>query len=218
MPIFSLTAAAVAPFRTWRADARRAWLSLAGVLSAAVLVTGCATTKAAALVDGPPLAVPQAPERVVVPAEEEPLASTSVGQDPPLASVPRVVQPPPPTRPRTTRNEGEARADAPQATATTATASPTPGPATEGKPELRVVTASAQVAADQQAVHTLLERADTDRKKVEQLKLSSTESTNLRESRRFSAAASKALKEGNLKVALTAAEKAAQLAAALAAR
>ena len=216
MPIFPLTAPAVVPFRTWRAEARRAWLSLAGVLSAAVLVTGCATTKAAALVDGPPLAVPQAPERVVVPAEEEPLAATSV--DTPLASVPRVVQPPPPTRPRTTRNEGEARADAPQATATTATASPTPGPAAEGKPELRVVTASAQVAADQQAVHTLLEQADTDRKKVEQLKLSSTETTNLRERRRFSAAASKALKEGNLKVARTAAEKAAQLAAALAAR
>ena len=220
MADFPLTATVDAPFRTCRPGARSAWLSLAAVVTSAVLLTGCATTKAATNVEGPPLAVPPAPERVVVPAEEEPLASSTVGPDTPLASVPRVSQQPPAVsaRPRTNRTDGDARTDAAQAAASPAAAPPVPGPTAEGRPELRAVPASAQVAADQKRVQELLNKADADRKKVEQLKLSTTESNNLRESKRFSDSANEALKQGNLVFAFAAAQKAAELAAALAAR
>jgi hypothetical protein len=215
MPSFSMIATVDAFCRTCGAASRGVRLSLGAILAVATLLPGCASTKAATMVEGPPLAVPKAPERVVVPAEEEPLAATSVGPDTPVASVPRVQPSPLPTRRPATRTEGDTRTDATQGATNSATAL---GPAADAKPELRMVPTSAQAVADEGRVRELLSKAEADRKKVEQLRLSQTETNNLGESKRFSERAVKALQEGNVPFAKNLAEKAAELAAALAAR
>ena len=195
---------------------RHVWMSLAAVLSAAVMLTGCATTKAATVIDAPALAVPQAPERVLEPAEQEPLAATPVGPDTPVASVPRVQQQPTPSaaRPRTTRTDGDARSEAAQPASSTVVQNP--GSTTEANRQLRVVPSSAEMAADQQNVQNLLNKVDADLKKVDPSKLSSNDAANFKESKRLSELAAEKLRERNVNIALVAVQKAAELAATLA--
>jgi hypothetical protein len=206
---------------TTRADAsvRRAWLPVAAVsaaLSAAVLLTGCASTRAATVLEAPPLAVPPAPERVVVPAEKEPLAATPVGPDTPVASVPRVQPSPLPARARTGRSEGDARTDATQPPS--AAVAQNPGSTPDATRQLRVVPSSAEMAADQQNVQNLLNKVEADLKKVDTSKLSSNDAANFKESKRFLEQAVENLKKRNVNFALVNAQKAADLAATLANR
>ena len=199
-------------FGRLRVEVRRAGV-LAVVLSAATMLTGCATTKAATVVEAPPLAVPRAPERVVVPAEQEPLAATAVGLDTPLASVPRV-QPPPQTqttRPRSNRTEADAKGDAAQPSST---AAQTAGSVPDATRQLRVPS-SAEAGSDYQRVLNLINKVDADLRKVDPTKLSQNDAQNFRESRRFWEQASAKLKERNVSFASVAAEKAADLAATL---
>jgi len=218
VPVTAIPAAS--PRSAGATFARRACISLAAALSAAVMLTGCATTKAATVIDAPPLAVPRAPERVLVPAEQEPLSATAVGPDTPVASVPRVQQqqpPPSPARPRTARTDGDARSDAAAQPPSSAATQP-PGNPSDANRQLRVVPSSAEMAADQQNVQNLLKQVDADLKKVDPSKLSSNGAANFQESKRFSLQAAEKLKEGNVNLALVAAQKAAELAATLANR
>src|SRR5688572_9727721 len=136
MRIMPVIGAVRTSFRWWRADVRGAAVSLAVALSSTAMLTGCATTKAATVIDAPPLAVPQAPERVLVPAEQDPLAATAVGLDAPVASVPRV-QPSMPARNRVNRPEADSRSDAAQPL--TSTVAQTSGSAPDTSRQVRVI-------------------------------------------------------------------------------
>jgi len=201
------------------ASLRGACISLAAALSAAVMLTGCATTKAATVIDAPALAVPQAPERVLVPAEQEPLSATAVGPDTPVASVPRVQQPPPVStgRPRTARTEGDVRSDA-AAQPASSTVVQNPNGTPEANRQLRVLPSSSETPVDQQNVQNLINKVDADLKKVDSSKLSSNDAANFRDSRRFLEQAGENLRKRNVDFALVAAQKAAELAATLANR
>ena len=197
----------------WRTCAGRIWMPGLAMIVTSSLFAGCATTKAAAADVGPPLAVPEAPQRVIVPAEDEPLASTSTGLDRPLASVPQV-QPPitQPARrvsaPRVetdNRNESASSSGAP-----TAALGTVPEPARDPRP------LSAAEASIQARVNTYLAKAANDLKCVEYGKLSKDRKAIYDESRRYSDAATERMKERNFLVAEPAAEKAAAFAANLA--
>lgn len=199
----------------WHRCASRIWLpGLAFVVVvSSVLSSGCATTKAASVVDGPPLAVPEAPQRVIVPAEDEPLASTSIGPARPLTSIPQV-------QPSPLRQGG--RATAPRAdTDARSEASSAPTAATP------VVTGNVEAARDSRPVaaaemnsrgqvQTLLNKAAADLKCVDPAKLSNERRTIWNESKRHSDTAVEKMNERNYLVALAAAEKAAKFAADLA--
>ena len=175
------------------------------------ILTGCAKPRAAGVPEGPPLAVPSPPPRVLVPAEEEPLVAAPTSPDIPLAAAPRVSPPPPQTR-RTSvaRTEPDGRTDAAPPAAAAQT---TIGPAEPAR-ELLAVPAG---TGDADRVHQLLKQAETDRKKAEPnySRLSSDNRKNFDDSKRFSDQALEKLNQRNIVMAVAAAEKAATLAASL---
>ena len=183
------------------------------LMAASSVLAGCATTKAATTDAGPPLAVPVAPQRVIVPAEEEPLASTSTGLDRPLASVPQVQQqqPPPTTTRRQSppRAENENRNEAAASSATATAAGTTPEPARDSR-------AVAAENASRKEVQALLTKVSSDLKCVDRSKLSSERKTILDDITRHVDLANEKLAERNYLVAQAAAEKAAAFAADLA--
>jgi len=183
------------------------------VVALSSILTGCAKARAAGIPEGPPLAMPAPPPRVLIPAEEEPLVAAPTGPDIPLAAAPRVTPPPVQSRRATvSRAEPDGRVDVPPAAATAQTSV---GPA-EPVRELLTVPAGA-AAAETTRVHALLKQAETDRKKVESTynRLSTDNRKNFDDSKRFSEQALEKLKERNMLMAVAAAEKAATLAASL---
>lgn len=192
---------------------RGAAVPLAVVLSAAVMLTGCATTKAATVIDAPPLAVPQAPERVLVPAEQDPLVATAVGLDAPVASVPRVQPTMPPRGTRPVRNEADARGEAAQPA--TSTAAQTSSGVSDANRQLRVIPSPTDATADHQSVQNLINKVNADLRKVDPTKLGANDSKNYRDSKSLSEQAQEKLNERNVTIASVAAQKAADLAATL---
>ena len=149
---------------------------------------------------------------MIVPAEEEPLASTSNGPDRPFASVPQVQSTPLRTTTKTTApradndNRGEAAAQGVTAPAIGSNLEPArdprPIPAAESNYPQRIT--------------TLLGKASKDLKCVEYGKLSNDRKTLYDDSVRHAETATEKLGERNYDFALSAAEKAAAFAAALA--
>ena len=169
-----------------------------------ISLSGCsAKAKAQTLPDGPPLAVPAAPEhRIAVeqiaeaPPEPEPerVPDTVVTTPNPPAKVQTGKPQPPPT---------------PAVTQPAATAPPAAEP-----PVVRA--APAATAGDEKKVRDLLTRASTDlSKRVDYQKLSEEGKEQYNQSKRFSEQAEQAIKERNFPYALSLAEKAANLAAEL---
>lgn len=180
------------------------------IMAAASALAGCATTKAATTEVGPPLAVPVAPQRVIVPAEEEPLASTSTGFDRPLASVPQVQQPPPATttrRPSPPRADNDNRNEAAASSATAAAAGTIPEPARDSRPVATV---------ESNKVLAQLKKAEDDLRCVDSSKLSTERKAVWNDIKRHTDIANEKLRERNYLVAQAAAEKAAAFAADLA--
>lgn len=197
-----------------RTCAGRIWMPGLTIVLTSCLLAGCATTKAAAIDVGPPLAVPVAPQRVIVPAEEEPLASTAPGLDRPLASVPQVQSSTPPTTSRRasvprpdTDNRNEAASTAGAAAAVTGTL---PEPARDQRP------LSPAETSIQARVNAYLNKATADLKCVDVAKLSSERKAIYNEWKRHADAANDRMKERNFVFAESAAEKAAAFAANLA--
>jgi hypothetical protein len=168
------------------------------------LLAGCGSkARAEALPDGPPLAVPVAPAHQIAieqiaeapapepeptPEPEKPAPAVTTRKPPPQ---PRAETPPPPTPPA-------AAAPQPQPEAPTVRAAPATGSATEGK------------------VKALLSQAETDlAKRVDYQKLSTDGRAQYEQSKRFADEARQAMKERNFLLALTLAEKAANIAAEL---
>lgn len=165
---------------------------------------GCAKARAESVPEGPPLQIPTPPERALIPVEEPVLAQpVPVTEPPAVVSAPRT--PPrsaPPAKPQ----------PAPPAAAQ---APPPPAPAVEQR-ELRA--ASPASAPTERSVRDVLARAQRDLARVDYAKLSSDGRLQYEQSKRFSVQAEEALKERNLIFAATLADKAATLAAELAAR
>jgi hypothetical protein len=178
---------------------------------------GCAKAQAKAAPEGPPLAVPNPPPRVLAPVDE-PLATVPPPEAPP-APAPRA-----PARPAARRPNASAPATPPDAeqpkTETPATTPPpvatapvTP-PATEPPRELRPAKSAAD-PAEEQKVRVVLQRAATDLKKVDYRKLSAEGRSQYEQSKRFSDQAEDAIRDRNYVFAATLADKAAGLAAEL---
>jgi hypothetical protein len=179
----------------------------AACLLALAAASACAKADASNLVpDGPPLAMPVPPPRVIAPVEE-----LAVVPDPPEPEPPPVTAKTPPP-PRAT-GKPEAKADpAPVA------AQPAPPPATPPAPrEVRAVPTAA-AAGEERKVRDVLDRASRDLARVDYQRLTTEGRTQYEQSKSFSAEAEEALKERNFVYAMTLADKAANLAAQLVGR
>lgn len=176
------------------------WWAVMFVLGVGVLgvgsLAGCAKARAATVPDGPPLSVPQPPDRVLAPMEvPAPVAVAAPVETPPppVAAAPR-------TPPRPAPRPEEARPPAPQ-----------PPPVAEGPRDLRAPAA----ANAERAVRDVLARATRDLGRVNYNRLSADGRAQYEQSRRFAQQAEQALKERNLVFAATLSDKAATLAAEL---
>lgn len=191
------------------ADAARlgSWALIVGAL--ALGAAACATARAATVPDGPPLEVPAPPPREIAPVEE--LAVTPPEPEPPEPAV--VAVPRPAARPPARQEPRNAEAPAP---APAATPPAPPAPAPEPR-EVRGVTAAA-APGEEKKVREVMFRASRDLKGVDYGKLSVQGKDQYDQSKRFSEQAEQALKERNYVYAMTLADKAATIAAELAAR
>lgn len=181
----------------------RAWAVLVVVVALGVGSAACAKARAATAPDGPPLQVPQPPQRVLVPVEEP--AATAVAPEPetppPAATAPR----PPAAKPATAEPK-------PQPALPAAVQAPPPRTPTETR-ELRAPSPTS--AATDRSVRDMLARASRDLSRVNYSRLSADGRAQYEQSKRFSEQAEEALKERNLIFAATLADKAATLAAEL---
>jgi type IV secretory pathway VirB10-like protein len=170
-----------------------------------VSLSGCsAKAKAQTLPDGPPLAVPAAPEHKI--------AVEQIAEAPPEPEPERVPEPVVPTPPAATTKVPPGK---PQPAQTPAASQP--AVTTQPAPEAPVVRAApAASAGDEKKVRDLLTKASTDlSKRVDYQKLSEEGKEQYNQSKRFSEQAEQAIKERNFPYALSLAEKAATLAAEL---
>ncbi len=170
------------------------------ILGVALLgAVGCAKARAAGVPDGPPLSVPQPPERVLAPVEAPPVVAVAApAPEPAPAPVP-----PPRTPPRPAPREAEQR---PQP-------APPAAPPADANRDLRP--AAANSAAAERAVRDVLVRANRDLGRIDYGRLSTDGRAQYEQAKRFSQQAEQALKERNLVFAATLADKAATLAAEL---
>jgi hypothetical protein len=180
----------------------RSWSLVAG-LAIVLAVSGCAKARAATEPEGPPLQVPAAPERVLAPVEQPPLAAA------PLPETPSVVEPVRPARPA-----AEVKPAAPPAAAAPVAPAPAPPPPPPAARDLQAPS-PANAATTERSVRDLLARAAKDINQVDYNRLSVEGKTQYEQSKRFSIQAEQALRERNLIFAATLADKAATLAAEL---
>jgi hypothetical protein len=179
---------------------------VAGIGILAGAASGCAKARAAAVPDGPPLAMPLPPPRVFAPVDEEaPLAASPVVPETPPVEAP---QPPterrPPRRAATTPPEREKPEPAPRP----------PQPAPEPPRELRAASTPADAEADRK-IRALLLTASRSLDQVDYQKLSIAGKEQYENAKSFGDQAGEALTQRNYVFAETLADKAAKLAAEL---
>jgi hypothetical protein len=169
---------------------------------------GCAGKAGAATVpDGPPLATPAPPPRVITPVEIVAEVPPPAAPDP-APAVPR----PATAKPPAARPDPPAVAAQPPTQPVTTPASPVPEPR-----EVRAVPTAA-AAAEERKVRDVMARATRDLNRVDYQKLSMEGKSQYDQSKRFSEQADQAIKDRNYVYAMTLADKAATLAAELAGR
>ena len=177
-------------------------------LSLALAASGCAKARAESVPNGPPLAVPQPPPRVLAPVDAPaPVASAPAPAEasPPAAAAPARPAPRPPAA--RAGSEPEPRPAQPVAT-------PPPPVAAEGTRELRTAP-PASGPATERGVRDVLTRANRDLARVDYGKLTTDGRAQYEQAKRFGQQAEDALRERNLVFAATLADKAATLAAEL---
>jgi hypothetical protein len=174
-------------------------------LALAASLAACgAKARAAAVPDGPPLAVPLPPAHEI--AVEQ--IAEAPPQEPPPAPDPVVSI----ARPSTAAASTPARPESREAQAPAVVAAPTPPAA---QPEATAVRASTS-AADEKRARDLLAKAAGDlNNRVDYRRLSNEGKAQYDQSKRFSEQALQAMKEKRFDYALTLAEKAADIAAQL---
>jgi len=171
-----------------------------GFVVLALSASGCAKARAETVPEGPPLQMPEPPQRVLAPVEDLAVPATAPEPDTPAAAA---APPRTPARPATESK--------PQPTPPAASAPPPPPAA--GPRDLRA--ASPANAATERSVRDTLARAARDISRVDSSRLSAEGRAQYEQSKRFSAQAEQALKERNLIFAATLADKAATLAVEL---
>lgn len=192
----------------WAAPRRWLVVSAFCVLHSALVLSGCAKTQAASVPDGPPLAVPAAPPRVLAPPADEPLAENPAEPQPAAPPPPTNASQPPRPRPR------------PATAATTPVEEPKPAetpaapPAATEAPVVRPVPPTVDAAAERR-IRGVMSRAASDLQKVDYQKLSVDGKAQYELSKRFNDQAEQALKERNYSLATTVADKAAVIATQL---
>jgi len=159
---------------------------------------GCAKARAETVPEGPPLQMPEPPQRVLAPVEDPAVPAPAPEPDTPAAAV---APPRAPTRPAT-----ESRPQPPLP------AAPAP-PSVAGPRDLRA--APPANAATERSVRETLARAARDINRVDYSRLSAEGRAQYEQAKRFTAQAEQALKERNLMFAATLADKAATLAVEL---
>jgi hypothetical protein len=196
------------------ARARVAALALCILLLA--VLTACAKATAAELVpDGPPLAMSAPPPRVITPADDVSAASAPPNPSPEPATT--AAAPPSKTNaPPKPRSPGPADAK-PEPPPAVAAQPATPPPTTSEPLEVRSIP-SAAAAAEERKIRDVMNRAQTDLKRVMPQRLSAEGKSQYDQARRFYEQAEEALKEKNFVYATKLAENAATLAAELAGR
>lgn len=182
------------------------WMLVIGSLASSA--AGCASKAGAATVpDGPPLAMPAPPPRVITPVEIVAEVPPPTTPDPaPAAPRPTTAKPPAP------RPDPPAVAAQPPAQPATTPTPPVPEPR-----EVRAVPTAA-AAAEERKVRDVMARATRDLNRVDYQKLSVEGKSQYDQSKRFSEQADQAIKDRNYVYAMTLADKAATLAAELAGR
>jgi hypothetical protein len=166
---------------------------------------GCAKAKPALVPDG--LAVPAPPSRVLAPVEE-PLAAAPALPDVPVVTAPPTAAAQPPVRRSPPVVESELRELPP-------TPPEPPVVALDPARELRAAPAAEDAAAERQ-VREVLARAARDLSRTDYRRLTAEGRAQYDQSKRFASQADEAIKERNLVLAATLADKAATLASALA--
>lgn len=169
------------------------WVLGFGILSA----SACTKARAQVVPDGPPLAVPSAPPRVIVPPEE------------PVVAVAPPVETPPPTTATT-----PPRPTPPPATTTRPVGTP---PAANVEP-LRPAPLTTAELAEERRIREILRRAARDIARITPTRLSAAGRAQYQQSKSLAEQAEQALEDRNWVFADTLADKAATLAAELVAR
>lgn len=196
-----------------RRPVRRAVLCVCCLVSLALTAAGCAKAKAASVQDGPPLAVPAAPPRVLAPV------------DGPVAEAPPPPEQPAPEpagtgRQPTARPAQPARRNPPTATAPAPAPEPPPEsvsqspPVTDQPAAPRAVPTPADAAAER-GVRDKLRKAASDLNGVNYQRLSTEGKAQYDQSKRFIDSAETELQKRNYSLAVTMADKAAELATQL---
>jgi outer membrane biosynthesis protein TonB len=189
--------------RPGRLRQRLAAVSAFCILNLALVLGGCAKAQAKVAPEGPPLAVPQAPPRVIAAIEE------------PFESVPAVPETPtpaplaparPPARQPASTPQAEPKPEPPPAVAQQPPAAPaeTPRPAP-----------SPTDAAEERKVRDVLARATRDLGRVDYGRLTTNGRAQYEQAKRFNDQAEQAIKDRNYVFATTLADKAASIAAEL---
>lgn len=184
--------------------------ALLGAVVLAISSSACAMARAETVPDGPPLQVPQPPERALAPVDEPVAIAEAEASEP--------EEPPPPAAAPRTPPPRAAPEPKPQPAPPAAAAAPAPPPRAPAETrELRPASPATAGVTDR-SVRETLTRASRDLGRIDYTRLSADGRAQYEESKRFSAQAEEALKERNLIFAATLADKAATLAAELLAR
>ncbi len=184
---------------------RHRWaLCLGHCALTALLAAGCVKARAETVPDGPPLATPAPPPRVLAPVEEV------LAEAPPPPELPAETPPEPVASPRPARRP-------PGTTADTTQKPPEPPPVAAPAPvvvEAPVRTPSSN-PVEEKKISDILARASQDLNKVNYQGLNGDGRAQYDDSKRFAELATGAVKERNYTMAATLADKAATIAAQL---
>ncbi len=199
-----------APIRTVGCRMPRAVLfSCLVILSAAA--ASCAHAKANTVAELPPLAMPEAPPRVVEPSEPQPPAVVALPDEPPSNLRPR----PAPTQ----RTETPRPAEPPKTDATTAAPTEPSRPADDtprpNPPTTLQTTPTQREGEVERRVRTLIAQAMNDLNRVNYQALNADARNQYDTAKRFAIQAEEAVRTRNLVFASNLADKAAALAAQL---
>ena len=199
---------------SWAVTGRASWrrrlaLPALCILHSALLLslTACGSkARAQTLPDGPPLAVPVAPVHEIVVEQ--------VAEAPPPEPEPEVVTVPPTSKPNTVQRTQVGK-PAPPREATPAANQPAvaPPPPAPDAPVVRA--APTPSVGDEKKALSLIAKARGDLENVNYQRLSADGKAQYNQSKQFSDEAQQAIKERNILLANTLAEKAAKLAAEL---
>ena len=191
-----------------------AWTrAVAPCLAAAALCGACAKAQAKSVPDGPPLAVPMPPARVLAPVEEPVVVTAGPVIDSPPDPVPSAAPPRTPSRPPQRRTEPDRPADV----APPVPAAPAVAVAPAEPRDLRPTSPALDAAAEREVRDTLA-RAARDLARVDYGRLNADARSQYDQSKRFTQQAEQALRDRNFVFAATLADKAVTLAAGLAGR